>query len=71
MERLELDIDGMSCDHCTRAVSGALEGTRGVKVERVDIGSAVLAFDPATVSPEEITKAVEEEGYTVRRASQP
>jgi len=69
MKRLELDIEGMSCGHCTRAVNGALEGMEGVTVERVEIGTATLTFDPDTVTPEQIAAAVEEEGYTVRRAA--
>lgn len=70
MERIELTIGGMSCGHCLHAVSGALSGLEGVTVERVEIGSARVAYDPQRVDPGRIRKAVEEEGYTVA-ASQP
>ena len=46
MERLHLTIEGMSCEHCVRAVRGRLERTDGVKVDDVTIGSAVIDFDP-------------------------
>lgn len=36
----------------------------GVRVEQVDVGKAVLDVDAAQVTPEQISAAVEEEGYT-------
>lgn len=63
MERLRLDIDGMSCDHCVRAVRSALEGVDGAEVEQVAIGSATVRYDPARTSPDAITSAVGDEGY--------
>jgi len=66
MERIELKIEGMSCSHCVHAVERALKGVQGVQVERVEVGSAVVAYDPAVVKPDAIEAAVAEEGYTVR-----
>ena len=66
MERAVLTIEGMSCDHCIRAVDGALKSLDGVQVEQVDIGSAIVAFDPVAVKPEQIEEAISEEGYEVR-----
>ena len=63
MERMTLKIDGMSCGHCVRAVRSALEGIDGVAVERVDIGSAAVSYDPARARPEAIVDAVADEGY--------
>lgn len=66
MERVALTIEGMSCDHCVRAVDRALKSLPGVQVEQVGIGSAVVAYDPAAVEPEQIEEAISEEGYEVR-----
>jgi copper chaperone CopZ len=66
MQRVSLSIDGMSCGHCVRAVDRVLTSVPGVQVEQVDIGSAVVAYDPAVVKPEQITEAISEEGYEVR-----
>jgi copper chaperone len=66
MERSTLDIGGMSCGHCVKAVQDALAGVDGVQVEGVEIGTARVAYDPAAVSAERIAAAVEEEGYEVR-----
>jgi len=64
MERLTLTIEGMTCQHCVRAVRGRLEQTAGVTVEDVKIGSATLSFDPATTNVDHIEEAIADEGYT-------
>ncbi len=60
-----MDIDGMSCDHCVRAVRRALESVEGVLVEQVGLGTATVRYDPRTSSPARIAEAVEAEGYRV------
>jgi copper chaperone CopZ len=64
MERVNLTIEGMSCDHCVRAVRGRLERTEGVKVDEVKVGSATVEYDPAKTNIDEIEDAIADEGYT-------
>ena len=64
MQDLKLSIEGMSCDHCVRAVRGRLEKTPGVEVRDVKIGSADVRFDPAKTSVDDIEEAIADEGYT-------
>lgn len=64
MEDLKLRIEGMTCQHCVRAVKGRLERTPGVQLKAVEIGSAELSFDPATTNVDEIEEAISDEGYT-------
>lgn len=64
MEPLKLTIEGMSCEHCVRAVKGRLTKTPGVTVEEVDVGSATLRYDPAKINIDEIEEAIADEGYT-------
>jgi copper chaperone len=64
MERLSLTIEGMTCEHCLRAVRGRLEHTPGVKIDDVSIGAATLEFDPNQTSVDEIEEAIADEGYT-------
>ena len=66
MEKLELEIEGMSCGHCVAAVSDALGELPGVSVDAVRIGSAQITYEPAQVSPEQIVLAVEDAGYTAQ-----
>jgi copper chaperone len=68
-ETLKLEITGMTCDHCVRAVSDALKGVKGVEAAKVSLalGSAVvtgLGFDRSA-----LLDAVREEGYEAAFAS--
>ena len=65
MERLNMNIQGMTCGHCVMAVRKALEGLDGVQVERVAIGGATVVIDPSRTSNDAIADAIEDEGYTV------
>jgi len=59
----KLKIDGMSCEHCVRAVSGALEEVPGVETVlevSLDRGEALLEGNAETAA---LIAAVEEEGY--------
>ena len=60
-----LSINGMSCDHCVRAVRDALGKIDAVTPETVEIGSATVSYDAGVVSRETIVRSVEEAGYTV------
>jgi copper chaperone len=65
MERVTMNIAGMSCGHCVGAVTKALKSLEGVNVEQVSVGKATVAYDPNATSAAQITQAVEDEGYTV------
>ena len=58
-----LKIDGMSCDHCVRAVTMALQDLPGVAVKDVKVGAAVIDADDAVVTTADIATAIEEAGY--------
>ena len=64
MEPLHLTIEGMTCEHCVRAVDSRLRKTPGVEVESVAIGSADVRFNPAVTNEEQIADAIADEGYT-------
>jgi copper chaperone len=64
MQRLNLTIEGMTCEHCVRAVRKRLERTAGIKVDDVTVGTAVLEYDPAATSVSDIEEAIADEGYT-------
>ena len=64
MESLHLTIEGMTCQHCVRAVRGRLERTDGVTVDDVQVGSAKIEFDPSKTTVDAIEDAIADEGYT-------
>lgn len=65
MQHATFEITGMSCGHCVKAVDKALTSLEGVQVEQVAVGSAAVAFDPASVSAQQIVDAIEDAGYQV------
>jgi copper ion binding protein len=64
MEHLTLKIDGMSCGHCVARVEKALKRLDGVNVNRVEIGSADVTYDPAKTPFATIREALDDAGYT-------
>jgi copper chaperone len=69
MKELTLTIEGMSCEHCVRAVKNRLTATPGVTVEEVVVGAARLQYDPARTTVDEIGEAIADEGYTAFEAT--
>ena len=59
---LNLTITGMTCGHCARTVTQALQAVPGVASAAVDLkaGTAVVQGDP---DPTALVAAVEDEGY--------
>lgn len=68
MARIELIINGMSCDHCTARVQKALQNADGVTGVTVTLepGGAVIEGD--TLDPEVLLAIVEDVGYEARPA---
>jgi copper chaperone len=63
---ITLEIKGMTCGHCVRAVTEALQGVPGVgKVLEVDLQSGKALIE-GTADPAALVKAVEEEGYKAK-----
>jgi copper chaperone len=61
-ERLTLSIDNMSCGHCVQAVTKALSGVPGIRVNSVAIGSAEIdATEPSAVTT--AISALDDAGY--------
>ena len=60
-----LTIEGMSCDHCVRAVREALEKAPSVTVESVELGRAVVYYDDEATGPDDLAERVEDAGYRV------
>lgn len=65
MSNLNFDIAGMSCGHCVASVTKAIESVEGATAERVEIGSASVAFDPAKTSAMALENAIRDAGYAV------
>jgi copper chaperone CopZ len=66
MSELVMKIEGMSCDHCVRRVTKALEGTPGVTVKNVDVGSATVDYDGTQASMDAIVQSLDRAGYDAK-----
>ena len=63
---IQLQITGMSCQHCVKAVNDALAAVAGVSaVESVDLESGV-AVVRGNASIDDLTAAVKQAGYEAR-----
>jgi copper chaperone len=61
---IELDITGMTCDHCVRSVTNALKDVPGVSDAVVSLDDKQATVTAESVDIEALIAAVEEEGYT-------
>lgn len=64
-----IEIAGMSCGHCVKAVTLALQDVPGVDVKDVRVGSAVIDVD-ASVTPEALAQAIDEAGFTLTSSTE-
>jgi len=65
MEDITLKVSGMSCGHCVKSVTNALEAITGVSDIFVSLkdGTASFKHDPALAPLETIKTAIIEEGF--------
>ncbi|ACZ40386.1 heavy metal translocating P-type ATPase [Sphaerobacter thermophilus] len=71
-QKLLLSVGGMHCSLCTESIRRAIGRLDGVQSVQVSIAheEALVEYDPARVTPEIITEALEDIGYTVREPDQ-
>jgi copper chaperone len=62
-QTLELDITGMTCDHCVNAVTNALKEVPGVADARVNLATKSAVVEGDNFDAKALIAAVEEEGY--------
>lgn len=62
-----LNVNGMSCQHCVRAVKTAVGGLAGVELVEVSLEKnlVTVGFDPQKTGLPSIRAAIEGEGYSV------
>ncbi len=72
-EHIQLNVVGMSCEHCRCRVQRTLEAVAGVRAATVDLttGTANVEVDPETVTREQLAAEVEKIGYAVGDMSKP
>ncbi len=61
---LQLQVSGMDCGHCVRAVSGAVQAVPGTESVSVDLASGTVRIEGAP-DLAAVRAAIEDEGYKV------
>ncbi len=67
MEKTVLKVSGMSCEHCVKAVKGAVGALGGVESVAVDLkaGTVTVEYDPTKVTLGDVKQEIEDQGYDV------
>jgi copper chaperone len=67
MEKVTLNVQGMSCDHCLRAVEGSVGELSGVNSVKVNLKSKTVdvEFNNQEVSLDKIKETIDDQGYDV------
>lgn len=68
MKEIVLNVEGMSCGHCSNAVSKAVLALNGVSEAKVDLAKkmVLVVFNPDLLQEAQIKNAIEEQGYDVK-----
>ncbi|CEG29004.1 copper chaperone CopZ [Bacillus sp. B-jedd] len=67
MEKALLNVEGMSCGHCVKAVEGSVGKLDGVERVLVDLKEKTVAveYKNDAVSLDKIKETIEDQGYDV------
>lgn len=67
MQNATLNVKGMSCGHCEKAVRNALMELEGVNTVQVHLskGKVDVVYDGGKIDLSKMKEAIEEQGYDV------
>ncbi|HWI54067.1 MAG TPA: copper ion binding protein [Desulfobacteria bacterium] len=68
MANTVLNVEGMTCSHCTKAVEQALMTLDGVKTASADLEDKTVAidYDTSVINENELKKTINDAGYEVK-----
>lgn len=69
IEEIVLSVPDVNCEHCVKAINGALGPLAGVETVSTDIPtkSVHLRYDASQLSLDQIEAALDDVGYTVAK----
>ncbi|HSV13624.1 MAG TPA: cation transporter [Tepidisphaeraceae bacterium] len=61
-----INIQGMTCQHCTQSVQRAVSSLPGVSAVNVDLAknAATVTFNPASVTVGKVMQTIQQAGFT-------
>ena len=60
-------VQGMSCGHCVKAITNAVQAKDPAASVRVDLAAKEVGVE-SSLSPEQVIEVISEEGYPVKLA---
>ena len=60
-------VQGMSCGHCVKAITNAVQAKDPAASVRVDLAAKEVGVE-SSLSPEQVIEVISEEGYRVKLA---
>ncbi|MEK6267375.1 MAG: copper chaperone CopZ, partial [Planococcus sp. (in: firmicutes)] len=66
-EQINLQVSGMSCQHCVKSVEESVMALPGIEKVEVSLenNSVDVAYDASAVDVNQIAEAIEDQGYDV------
>jgi copper chaperone len=67
MDKVTINVSGMSCGHCVKAVEGSVGELKGVSNVKVHLenGTVDVEFNSSEVTLDVIKETIDEQGYDV------
>lgn len=67
VDHVTFKVEGMSCGHCVKAIENSVTEISGVDNVQVHLenGTVDVEFNKDVVEVQQITKTIEDQGYTV------
>ena len=67
IDKVVLNVEGMSCGHCVNAVTQALNS---LEVQNVDVSlenkTVTVIYDDSKISVDQMRQAIEDQGFEVK-----
>jgi len=67
MKTERLEVEGMSCGHCSAMVKKSLSMVKGVSSADVQTGLAVIEYDEEVTGIDELEAAITRFGYKIKQ----
>lgn len=68
MEKVKLNVEGMSCGHCVKAIEGSVGEISGVAKVTVALeeGTVEVEYESSEVTLDTIKETIDDQGYDVK-----
>jgi copper chaperone len=65
MSEITLQVQGMSCGHCVKAVETAVQQIGAEASVNLEKGAVTVQYDDSKITVDQIKEAIEDQGYDV------